>query len=132
MKKTVPDSTLSTLWSKAVLAKYRYDPITGREGTEAHHVIPKGRQSRFAIRWNIRNGAALEHSTHDKVTTGDMDITEKVIEYVRERGDFEYLQRIKYMLKDEFLKDLGLTENEYRIKVRNELKKIIEEQDYGL
>ena len=128
-KKKVSDSMLSRLWSVAVKAKYKRCPVTGAtEDLQSHHIVAKGRQNRFCLRWDIRNGVPLHTDAHRRLHDGDMDVQEKLIEYVTERGDRDYLMRLKYMMKHEFLTvHLGISEDEYRLKTMAELKRIIDE-----
>jgi len=120
---TISDSRLSTLWSKAVIAKYKHCPVTGRvDGLQAHHVIPKGRQNRFAIRWNLRNGCPLAPEAHRALHDGDPVVIRKVLDYVDRRGDLEYLSELKHVMKHEFLHGLGISEDEYRAAVKKELE----------
>ena len=128
-KKKVSDSMLSRLWSVAVKAKYKRCPVTGAtEDLQSHHIVAKGRQNRFCLRWDIRNGVPLHPDVHRRLHDGDMDVQEKLIEYVTERGDKDYLMRLKNMMKHEFLSvHLGMSEDEYRLKTMAELKKIIDE-----
>lgn len=129
MRKSVSDSTLNKLWSKAVAIKYPFDPITGQEGTDSHHVIPKGRQNRFAIRWEIRNGVRLTSATHRKYHNNDLEVMKGLLNHIEQRGDTEYLLELKNKLKPDFLKELGLIENEYRLKLKKELTAIIKEAE---
>lgn len=129
-KHSVSDNKLNTLWSKAVKAKYRRCPITGRcFDLQAHHIIAKGRQRRFPLRWDIRNGVPLSPDAHRALHDGDLVINQRLLAYVEERGDIEHLQRIKNLLKPDFLRGLGLTEDEYRLKLKAELIKIIAEAE---
>jgi hypothetical protein len=129
-KKSVSDTTLTRLWSKAVRARDGRCPITGAyEDLQAHHVIHKGRQRRFALRWDVRNGVALSHTAHRELHDGNLQIIEKIIEYVRNRGDLEYLEERRSMYKHELLLSLGMSENEYRIHLKNELEELIDELD---
>jgi hypothetical protein len=127
----ISDSRLTTLWSKAVKAKYKSCPITGyRDSLEAHHIIPNGRQKRFALRWDIRNGVPLSSEAHRLLHDGDLSVIKKLLAYVDERGDTEHLMYLKHMLKNEFLSiHLGLSEDEYRKKVKEELEEIINESE---
>jgi len=128
-KHSVSDSALSKLWSRAVKVKYRRCPITGMgEPLESHHIVAKGRQNRFALRWDIRNGVPLHPSAHRAIHDGDLDSQRKLIDYVSDRGDKDYLMSIKHMLKQDYLRSLGLTEDEYRVKVKEELESIIQEE----
>ena len=125
-KKTVSDSRLNTLWSHAVIAKYGRCPISGMvEDLQAHHIIPKGRQRRFALRWDIRNGVPLSVTVHRALHDGDLEVTADLIDYVSHRGDIEYLQDLKNMLKFDLLKDIS--EDEFRTAKKAELTKIIQE-----
>lgn len=125
-KKSVSDSRLTQLWSKAVRARDKRCPITGEsEGLQAHHIIHKGRQRRFALRWDIRNGVALSHTAHRELHDGNLDITERIIDYVRNRGDMEYLEERRHMFKHDLLLSLGMSENEYRNYIKKELEKWI-------
>jgi len=124
----ISDSRLSRLWSHAVKVKYGRCPITGQtDGLQSHHIIPKGRQNRFCIRWNIRNGVPLSDAAHRMLHDGDIDVQKKLIEYVEDRGDKDYLMEIKNMLKHEFLQHIGMCESEYRKMLLDELKQIIVE-----
>ena len=126
--KKITSSRLNNLWSKAVKAKYRRCPFTGStEDLQAHHIIPKGRQNRFALRWDIRNGVPLSAQAHRSIHDGDMDAQKKLIAYVEERGDKDYLMSLKHKLKYDFLKDLGLTEEEYKLMVKEQLETILED-----
>lgn len=126
MKKSVSDSTLNRLWSKAVIAKYKRCPVSGDiDDLQAHHIVHKGRQNRFAIRWDIRNGVPLSPGVHRALHDSDIKVQKQILEYVEERGDIDYLIGLKHMLKHDFLAQLGMTENEYRIYVKNELTEII-------
>lgn len=121
--KKITDSRLSTLWSRAVIAKYKRCPITGRtEGLQAHHVIPKGRQNRFALRWEIRNGCPLAPEAHRALHDGEPSVIRAVYDYMEERGDLEYITGLKHKLKDEFLADRGQTQEEYRKEVKEGLE----------
>jgi len=125
-RKSVADATLTRLWAKAVIAKYKACPITGeRERLQAHHIIYKGRQNRYAIRFDLRNGVPLSPEAHRALHDGDIDTQKKLIEYVEQRGDKEYLMRQKNKLKPDFLSELGLTDDEYRHKVKIELQEVI-------
>ena len=122
-KKSVSDSRLTTLWSRAVRARDGRCPITGEtENLQAHHIINKGRQRRFALRWDIRNGIALSHYAHSELHNGNLEITERIIEHVRERGDLEYLEERRNMYKHELLLSMGMSENEYRNYIKKELE----------
>lgn len=128
-KHSVSDNKLNTLWSKAVKAKYHRCPITHRcFDLQAHHIIAKGRQRRFALRWDIRNGVPLSPDAHRALHDGDLVVNQRLLAYVEERGDIEHLQRVKNLLKPDFLRGLGLTEDEYRLKLKDELIKIIAEE----
>jgi hypothetical protein len=59
---------------------------------------------------------------------GDLVVNQRLLAYVEERGDIEHLQRVKNLLKPDFLRGLGLTEDEYRLKLKDELIKIIAEE----
>jgi hypothetical protein len=125
-KHSVSDNKLSTLWAKAVKAKYKRCPVSRRcFDLQAHHIIAKGRQRRFALRWDIRNGVPLSPDIHRGLHDGDLYINKAVLEYVERRGDLEHLQLAKNLLKQDFLKELGLTEDEYRLKLKAELIEII-------
>ena len=128
-KKKVSDARLSNLWSAAVKAKYKRCPITGAtDGLQSHHIVAKGRQNRFCLRWDIANGVPLRPDVHRLFHDGDIDVQEKLIAYVTERGDRDYLMRLKNMLKREFLSvHVGMSEDEYRYNTMLELKKIIDE-----
>lgn len=129
-KKSVSDSRLTQLWSKAVRARDKRCPITGEtENLQAHHIIHKGRQRRFALRWDIRNGVALSHTAHRELHDGNLDITERIIDYVRQRGDMEYLEARRHMFKHNLLLSLGMSENEYRKYIKKELEATINELD---
>lgn len=122
-KKSVSDATLTRLWSKAVRARDKRCPITGAtEDLQAHHIIHKGRQRRFALRWDIRNGVALSQWAHRELHDGNLDITEQVIDYVRDRGDFEYLEERRNLYKHDLLLEMGMSENEYRKYIKKELE----------
>lgn len=128
MKKSISDTRLNTLWSDAVKALYKCDPLSGDvNNLHAHHVIGKGRQNRFSIRWDIRNGVPLSPENHRKLHDMDLKVTRALIDHIEKRGDLEYLQSLKNKLKHEFLKDLGLSENQYRMMVALNLKRIIKE-----
>ncbi len=129
-KHSVSDSKLNTLWSKAVKAKYKQCAISHQSfDLQAHHVIAKGRQKRFALRWDIRNGVPLSYEAHRALHDGDLTVNKLLLEHVFDRGDVEYLQRIKNLLKPDFLREIGLTENEYRLKLKKELTEIIREDE---
>lgn len=126
-KKKISDSRLSNLWSKAVKIKYGRCPITGEtDDLQAHHIVPKGRQNRFALRWCLRNGVPLSHEAHRRLHDGDMYVQERLLEYVHERGDFEYLMSIKNMLKFDYLKSIKMSEDEYRYNLLVTLKEIVD------
>ena len=126
-KHSVSDNRLNTLWSRAVKAKYHRCPISNRNyDLQAHHIIAKGRQRRFALRWDIRNGVPLSPEAHRALHDGDLTVNKLLLEYVEQRGDFRHLQRTKNLLKPDFLGELGLTEDEYRLKLQHELIAIIE------
>jgi len=128
LKKAVADSTLSKLWSRAVVAYYGSCPITGRsDGLHAHHIVGKGRQNRFSLRWDIRNGIPLAPEVHRAYHDGDLKIEKQILDYVEMRGDIEYLMSLKYMLKHEFLLHIGKTEDEYRLYLKKYLSSLIEE-----
>lgn len=128
--KKISDSRLASLWSRAVIAKYKRCPITGAvDGLQAHHVIPKGRQRRFALRWDIRNGCPLSADAHRRLHDGDLSVIRKVIDYIERRGDLEYLQALKYKLKPDYLREIGLTEDEYRANIKKELEEAISEHN---
>jgi hypothetical protein len=117
------DSRLSTLWSRAVIAKYKRCPVTGRtEGLQSHHVIPKGRQNRFSIRWNLRNGCPLAPEAHRALHDGDPVTVRKVLDYIERRGDLEYLSAIKNMMKHDFLSSIAMDEDEYRQSLKMEFE----------
>lgn len=127
MPKRISDSRLNNLWSKAAKVKYGRCAITGdSENLQSHHIIPKGRQNRFSIRWDIRNAALLRHDVHRRLHDGDLEVQEKLLEYVHERGDFEYLMEIKNMLKHDYLKYIKMTEDEYRYYLLKTLKEIVD------
>ena len=127
-KHKISDSKLSTLWSHAVKAKYKRCPITGQvRPLESHHIVAKGRQNRFALRWDIRNGVPLHPTAHRAIHDGDLDAQRKLIDYVTHRGDKDYLMELKHKLKPDFLRDIGLTEEEYRAKIKAELEEAIHE-----
>jgi hypothetical protein len=127
-KKAVADATLTRLWAKAVIAKYKRCPITGeRARLQAHHIIYKGRQNRYAVRWDLRNGICLSPEAHRALHDGDIDTQKRLIEYVEERGDKEYLMRQKNKMKPDFLRELGLTDDEYRRKIKAELEEVIKD-----
>ena len=121
------DNKLKRLWSRAVIAKYKYCPITGeRDNLQAHHIVPKGRQNRFALRWDIRNGVPLHPTAHRKIHDGDLVTQRKLLEYIDARGDTEYLMRMKSVLKHEFLnRHMQMTEDEYRQSTSKILEGII-------
>jgi hypothetical protein len=130
MKKAVPDSTLSKLWSRAVVAYYGSCPITGRSDfLHAHHIVGKGRQNRFSSRWDIRNGVPLSPEAHRAYHDGDLTVSKKLLEYVESRGDVEHLMRLKNMLKHEFLLSIGKTEDEYRLYLKKYLTSLIVESN---
>ena len=123
MTKKITDSRLARLWSQAVVAKYGRCPITGMtDDLQAHHIIPKGRQNRFALRWDIRNGVPLHPTAHRALHDGDLTVIKKVMDYVADRGDMDYLMGLKYKLKDEYLKELGVSEDEFKEDICAELK----------
>ena len=127
-KHSVSDNKLNTLWSKAVKIKYHRCPISRRNyDLQAHHIIAKGRQRRFALRWDIRNGVPLSPEVHRALHDGDLTVNKAILDYVEQRGDFDHLQRSKNLLKVDFLRELGLTEDEYRLKLKSELIEIISE-----
>lgn len=123
-KKSVSDSRLTQLWSKAVRARDKRCPITGEtENLQAHHIIHKGRQRRFALRWDIRNGVALSHSAHRELHDGNLEIQRRIIQYVEDRGDLEYLESRRHLFKHDLLLSIGMSENEYRNHIKKELEK---------
>ena len=121
------NNRLGTLWSKAVKVKYKRCPLSGTtDDLQAHHIIAKGRQRRFSLRWDVRNGVPLSAAAHRAIHDGDLVANKKLLAYVAERGDEDYLQGLKNLLKPDFLKGKGLTEDEYRVKVAEELQEIIQ------
>ena len=129
-KKSVADSTLTSLWSKAVRARDKRCPITGAtEELQSHHIINKGRQRRFALRWDIRNGLALSHWAHRELHDGNLEINERIVDYVRQRGDLEYLEERRHLFKHDLLLELGMSENEYRKYIKKELQKYVKKLD---
>jgi hypothetical protein len=126
--KVPSNNRLNDLWSKAVKARYKRCPLSGAvDDLQAHHIIAKGRQRRFSLRWDIRNGVPLSAQAHRAIHDGDLVANKRLLSYVEERGDEDYLQGLKNLLKPDFLKKKGLTEDEYRCKMAEELKAIIEE-----
>ena len=116
-KKSVTDAHLDKLWSKAVR-------LGCPEGYQAHHII---RRSHFATRWDIKNGMPLSPQEHEAAHRQPMRFAAAVMAWPH----YDYLQDMERVLKPDFLKNQGLTENEYRLKIEAELKKIIKEDDYN-
>jgi len=133
MKKSVADSTLMALWRKAVLITWDYcDPLwpvlhkgekyqdkTG-ESLQCHHVIPR---KHFCTRWSTRNGVPLTVESHAYAHTraGENALWQLV--------DWKWLAAREKMLKPDFLRHYGLTENEYRKMARDHLREIIKGAD---
>lgn len=123
----IKDSTLNRLWSRAVKAKYGRCPVTGQtDGLEAHHVVLKGRNNRYALRWDIRNGVPLHATAHRALHDGDLTVLKTVLEHIKDRGDTDYLMSLKNVMKPDFLKELGLTDAEFREAKKKELQGLID------
>lgn len=110
-KKSLSDGYLNTLWSQAVKAGKPW-------ADHAHHII---RRSHFATRWDYKNGLALTVEEHEMAHKNPLAFGRLLFS----RCDMDYLMAREKLLKHDFLAMLGLTENEYRVKVAEELKEII-------
>ena len=94
------------------------------EGYHAHHII---KRSHFATRWDIRNGMPLSPREHEAAHKQPLRFATAIMAWPA----YDYLQDMEKILKPDFLKNQGLTENEYRLKIKAELEKIIKEDDYN-
>ena len=113
-KKAVSDRTLDALWSVAVKAHAK-----APRWTEAHHIIHR---RNWCTRWDWRNGIALTHEEHDDAHRRPLAFSQWVAEAW---PHYEHLKQREHLLKPDFLRQEGLAEDEYRVKVRDELTRII-------
>jgi hypothetical protein len=121
-RKAVSDSRLMQLWRQAVLMHWHYtDPLswyrdpTG-ESLQCHHYI---RRKHFLLRWDYRNGVPLTAQSHEYAHTkgGDAELKELL--------DTDYLHAMERWTKKQYLLEHGLSENEFRLRVKQELEQII-------
>jgi len=116
MKKSVSDSTLDKLWSKAVKMRYfNRCAACGCNGVEAHHVV---RRAKKVLRWDILNGIPLCTECHRWAHTLEGDM------WVKQHVDLEYLVTHDINLADYCIQH-DVTKDEFRINRRDELKKFI-------
>lgn len=122
--KTVSDSVLSKLWRKAVLAYWGYhDPLIGHydptgESLQCHHIVYR---RHFLLRWDYRNGIPLTHESHRFAHTGAGR------DRVRMVTDSAYLDEMEGWDKKAWFAKHGITEGEFRLDLKVQLQKIIEE-----
>ena len=125
-KKSVSDSTLHRLWRRAVLAYWNYtDPIDGTYGAEnleCHHIV---KRKHFVTRWDWRNGLPLSAKSHRWVHEHTVAANKILPELI----DTTYLEEMERYIKPDFLAAHGWTEDEFRLHVKGELLKVIEEYE---
>ena len=123
MNKSVADSTLNALWRKAALAAWGYrDPLSNHcdptgETLQCHHII---KRRNFVTRWDWKNGVPLTVESHQWAHTGAGHA--KLWSLL----DSEYLEEMEKWLKPDYLRHIGLSENEFRIQLRDRLKAVID------
>ena len=122
-KHSVSDSTLMALWRKAVLVKWGYrDPIArycdpSGSSLECHHVI---KRRYYVLRWDVNNGIPLTIENHRQAERSRA-MQNKIWELV----DGDYLEKMEHWLQPEWLRHLGLSDNEWRLRVKAELLRVI-------
>ena len=127
-KHSVSDSRLMGLWRKAVLAYWNYtDPISGvcspsGEGLQCHHIV---RRRHYVLRWDYRNGIPLTVESHSLAHTGAGGAR------IRGLVDCEYLDRMEGVLKKDWLDTIEMSEDTWRLDVRDTLLQVIEEYGNG-
>ena len=109
----VSTNTLDSLWSKAVKCLYP-------NSHEAHHII---RRAHFATRWDWKNGIGLTAERHAQAHREPLAFARWLEEH---HPHMEYLREQERKLKPDFLRELGMSELEYRRAMKKELKLIIE------
>ena len=135
-KKAVSDGYMLTLWRQAVKA-YWFGPMRDvtqniwkameADGAplnstmviECHHII---KRIQFCTRYDYRNGFPLPKNLHDWVGGHSLRSTNI---FLRLHPFYDYLRERQGQLKPDFLRGLGLSENEYRISIKKELTDIV-------
>jgi len=131
-KKAVSDSRLGTLWRQAAKAYWprnseyfniylQFVKAGAPEGgdIECHHII---KRRYFPTRWDYRNGFPIPHDMHMWIEAHPMVVSAI---FANRHPFYDYLCERQGQLKPDFLRGLGLSENEYRISIKKELTDIV-------
>ena len=123
--KTVSDSYLTQLWGRAVKMVMPYDFLTKAfsDTLEAHHVI---RRSKYVTRWDWRNGVSLSPESHRYAHANPLEFAELLR---KEYPYYDYLIKQSKILKPDYLKREGITDNEFRQKLKITLVSIINNKE---
>ena len=128
MKHSVSDSCLMDWWRKCVRAIFNntcafYDPQSECDNIlECHHIV---KRRVWITRWDWRNGILVcqQHHGFADSKRGELQVVSKI-----GTDQYEYIIDRERILKKDWLFEHAMTDNEFRIKMLEELKlKYIEE-----
>lgn len=118
--KSVSDDYLIQLWRKAVKAWHGERCVfCGNTPVECHHII---KRKHYVTRWDFKNGLPLCHYCHEIADT--LMMKDKIKDFIGHEW-WEYLCDMELYGKKEFLYQENLTDNEFRKKIKKELRDVV-------
>ena len=123
-KKIVSDNYLLKLWRKVILLKYNNRcAFCGFPGPlEAHHIVKRRNK---ILRYDSENGMALCSACHREADLIEGRV--RVAEIVGEDCYYNYLAFYERMTYKQYLFENCMSDNEFLITQKEELKKLIKE-----
>lgn len=118
------EGRLQSLWRRAVLRVWLYDPFTGEgdhDRLQCHHIIFR---RYWFTRHDWRNGIPLTAESHARAHGLGGDI---LIYSVLTDAHREYLEAANRIRKADYLASHGMSEAEFLAHRRDELERVIEE-----